>query len=163
MLKSPAHTSRIKLLLELFPEAKFVHIHRHPYAVLQSARHTVLKVSPWWTLQRNDHRELDDRVIRQYQEIYDAFFEERGLIAKGHFHELSFEELERDPIGRLRQAYEALDLPPFDHVEPALRRYLTGIADYKKNTFSELPPDLRARAARAWRRCFEEWRYSTGT
>jgi hypothetical protein len=160
VLKSPAHTSRIKLLLELFPEAKFVHIHRHPYAVLQSARHTVLKVTPWWTLQRNDFSDLDDKIIRQYQELYDAFFEQRGLIPEGHLHELSFDELERDPIGQLRQVYEALDLPPFDHVEPALRRYLNRIAGYKKNTFSELPPAFQASAATACRRCFEEWGYS---
>src|SRR5262249_20681564 len=46
VLKSPGHTCRIRLLLEMFPGAKFVHIHRHPYAVFQSARHTVLKISP---------------------------------------------------------------------------------------------------------------------
>src|SRR5262249_56480059 len=55
VLKSPGHTGRIRLLLELFPDARFVHIHRNPYAVFQSARHTVLKASPWWALQRSDH------------------------------------------------------------------------------------------------------------
>ena len=112
VLKSPAHTGRIRLLLELFPNAKFVHIHRHPYAVLQSARHTVLKVTPWWTFQHPDFSGLDGAAIRSYQEICEAFFEERALIPAGHFHELSFEELEADPIGQLCSAYEALDLPP---------------------------------------------------
>jgi hypothetical protein len=160
VLKSPAHTSRIRLLLELFPDAKFLHIHRHPYAVLQSAMHTVLKVAPWWALQRNDFSHLDDRTIRQYQEIYDAFFEERNLISQGHFHELSFADLEGDPIGQMRQAYEALDLPAFSHVEPALGRYMNSIAGYKKNTFSDLSPEFRAKAATACRRCFEKWGYS---
>jgi hypothetical protein len=163
VLKSPAHTSRIRLLLELFPGAKFVHIHRHPYTVLKSARHTVLKTSPWLALQRTDYSDLDDRIIGQYQEVYEAFFEERDLIPQGHFHELSFEELERDPIDRLRDVYEALDLPSFSHVEPSLRRYLSTIADYKKNTFSELSPAFQTKAAKACRRCFEEWGYSAET
>jgi hypothetical protein len=119
-----------------------------------------LKVTPWWALQSNDFRDLDNRTIRQYQEIYDAFFEERNLIPEGHFHELSFAVLERDPIGQLRRAYDALDLPAFSHVAPALGRYLNSIAGYKKNTFSDLSPEFQAKAAIACRRCFEEWGYS---
>ena len=33
VLKSPAHTGRVRLLLEAFPEARFIHIHRNPYDV----------------------------------------------------------------------------------------------------------------------------------
>ena len=44
LLKSPPHTCRIKLLLGLFPEARFVHIHRDPFAVYQSMRHTLSRV-----------------------------------------------------------------------------------------------------------------------
>jgi hypothetical protein len=56
--------------------------------------------------------------------------------------------------------YEALSLPDFGHVEPGLRRYLASIAVYRKNTFPDLPAELRARVAREWRRCFEEWGYA---
>ena len=34
--QSPAHTARLKLLHELFPEAKFIHISRNPFEVYQS-------------------------------------------------------------------------------------------------------------------------------
>src|SRR5258708_2723896 len=34
ILKSPTHTCRIKTLLEMFPEAPFVHIRRDPYSLL---------------------------------------------------------------------------------------------------------------------------------
>ena len=39
LLKSPVHTARVKLLLELFPDAQFVYVHRHPEEVYQSACH----------------------------------------------------------------------------------------------------------------------------
>jgi hypothetical protein len=100
-----------------------------------------------------------ERSLRQYREVYDVFFEERGLIPKGHFHEIGFEALEADPIGQVRGMYEALALPDFGHVEPALRRYLAAIAGYRKNTLPELPAELRSRLAREWRRCFDEWGY----
>jgi hypothetical protein len=160
VLKSPGHTCRIRLLLELFPEAKFVHIHRNPYDVFRSTRHTVRTVTPWWALQRPDYSDLEERSLRQYREVYEAFFEERGLIPKGHFHEIGFEALEADPIGQVRGIYEALALPDFRQVEPALRRYVASLSGYKKNTLPELPAELRSRVAREWRRCFDEWGYS---
>ena len=38
LLKSPPHTGRIALLLKMFPDARFVHIHRDPFAVFRSTR-----------------------------------------------------------------------------------------------------------------------------
>jgi omega-hydroxy-beta-dihydromenaquinone-9 sulfotransferase len=159
VLKSPGHTCRIKLLLELFPDAKFVHIRRNPYEVFQSTIHTVRKVTPWWALQRPDYSNLENRTLRQYKEVYDTFFEESRLIPDGHFHEIRFESLEADPIGQVRSIYKALSLPDFGYVEPSLRRYLDSIAGYKKNKLPELAADLRLRVASEWRKCFEEWGY----
>ena len=37
LLKSPVHTARVSLLLEIFPNAKFVMCHRNPYAIFTSS------------------------------------------------------------------------------------------------------------------------------
>ena len=161
VLKSPGHTARIKLLLELYPDAKFVHIHRNPYDVHRSTRHLVRAVLPWVTLQRPDLADLEAKAIPKYKETYDAFFEERPLIPPGHFHELAFEDLEADPMGQIRTLYERLSLPDFGHVEPRLREYLGSVSDYKKNEHPGLPIDLKERLAREWQRCFKEWGYLT--
>jgi hypothetical protein len=161
IVKSPAHTGRIKLLLEMFPGAKFVHIHRDPFTVFQSFVHTHETGLPYGRLQRTDRFDWVGRVIRQYKELYEAFFEQRALIPPGHFHELRFEDLERDPVGEVRKLYEALRLPDFGHVEPALRQYADSQKGYRKNVFPELPPDLRRGVATEWRRCFDEWGYLT--
>jgi hypothetical protein len=159
ILKSPTHTGRIRLLLEMFPEARFVHIHRDPCTVFQSFVHTYQTGLPFGRLQRTDAVDWSERVIRQYRELYDAFFEERGLIPAGHFHELGYADLEKGPLGEMRKLYEALDLPAFAHVEPALRAYLDSLSGYRKNVFPELAPELRRRIASEWRRCFDEWGY----
>ena len=161
VLKSPAHTGRIKLLLEMFPDAKFVHIRRDPYAVFQSMLRTYATGLPWGRLQETDRFDWTGRIIRQYRELYDAFFEERALIPAGHFHEVCFEELERDPIDEVRRLYEALGLPAFEGVEPELRRYVNSLGGYRKNAFLALPPDQRRRVAAEWQRCFQEWGYRT--
>jgi hypothetical protein len=161
LLKSPGHTCRVKMLLELFPGAKFVHIYRDPHAVFQSTRHMMRKAWPWWCLQRPDESNLDDRIVSQYKEVFEVFFEERGLIPPGHLHEVCFEELEQDPIGQLQRLYERLDLPDFASVEPVLRGYLRSLAGYKKNTFPELSANVCDRLAREWQDCFEKWGYPT--
>jgi hypothetical protein len=159
ILKSPPHTCRIRLLLDMFPDARFVHIHRDPYTVFQSFIHTYTTGLPFARLQRTSEVDWIERVIRQYKELYAAFFEERCLIAAGHFHELGFEALEEDPVGEVRKLYEALGLPEFAKVEPPLRRYVDSLSGYRKNTFPELAPDVRRRIAREWGGCFAEWGY----
>jgi hypothetical protein len=158
VLKSPLHTGRIRLLLEVFPEAKFVHIHRDPYVVFQSARHTVVQFRRLSGLQRS-RLDVDDPTIRYYQDATDAFFEEKTLIPSERFHELRFADLERDPIGEMRKAYEALGLPEFGYVEPAMAKYLASLTGYEKNTYGPLAPEHRARISREWRRSFEAWGY----
>lgn len=162
VLKSPPHTARIRLLLEMFPAAKFVHIHRNPQVVFQSTRRLLLKLLDVQSLQQPPAEGLDDHILAQYNEMYDAFFEDRRLIPEGQYHELAFERLERDPVGEIRALYEALDLPTFASFEPALCKYVDSLVGYKKNTFPELPPELKARIGTTWNRCFEEWGYAAG-
>jgi omega-hydroxy-beta-dihydromenaquinone-9 sulfotransferase len=161
VLKSPPHTARIRPLLEIFPEAKFLHIHRDPYAVFQSMLRLVNDSSRRQRLQRPRHETLEDLVLRWYYSMYEAFFEDRGLIPKGRFHEIRFEELERDVVEVMRHSYEALDLPTFGDVEPEIRRYAAAIKGYQKTVHDPLERSLRERIARECGRCFEEWGYST--
>lgn len=158
ILKSPAHTGRLGVLLELFPDAKFVHIHRDPYTVFQSSLHTWRKVKVFWGLQDVDVDE--ERVLRDYVELYDAFFAERHRLAAPNFCEVRFEDLEREPLAQMKRIYETLSLPDFGYVEPALRRYLETIAGYSRNRFPPLAEEMRQRVACEWSRSFTEWGYA---
>lgn len=161
LLKSPPHTARIRLLLEMFPKARFIHICRNPYTVFQSTQRQIGVSLRTMGLQRTDGHAIDDRIIRRYRIIYDAFFEERDLIPDGQFHEVRFEELERNPLREVENIYEGLNVPGFTTVQPALQRYLDSIAHYRKNEYLELPASLRCTIARVWHRSFEEWGYPT--
>src|SRR6266508_944781 len=77
VLKSPPHTCRIKVLLEMFPQARFVHIHRDPYTVFQSSRKMFRASFTVSGVQRLGLEDVDDWTLRQYRAMYDAFFEER--------------------------------------------------------------------------------------
>jgi hypothetical protein len=160
LLKSPPHTGRVRLLLELFPDARFVSIHRNPYAVFQSTRHLNATLTHSLQFQRPGKDDPDEAVLRRYRLLHDAFFDERGLIPDGHFHELGFDELEREPLVAVRRLYERLGLPGFDEVRPALEDYVRGQSGYRKNRYDDVTPAQRARIGREWSRSFEQWGYA---
>jgi hypothetical protein len=159
ILKSPPNTGRIRLLLDVFPDARFVHIHRDPYTVYKSTRH--LHVSSWKTFafQKLDESSLRERILHGYEDMFDAFFAERSLIPPGRFAEVAFNELESDPVGQVERIYGELGLPAFGDVKPKVEDYVRSLEGYKKNKHTELPEDLRAEIARRWRRSFDEWGY----
>ena len=157
VLKSTGHISRIKFLLELFPDAKFVHIHRNPFAVFLSSLHAGTRVIPYWTLQKSEPS--IDRIISDYAEAYDAFLDQRHLIPDDNLCEVAFSDLESDPVAEMRRIYDSLQLPSFEYVEPTLRDYLLSIDGYQRNRFPELSEEMRERIAREWSRSFQELGY----
>jgi hypothetical protein len=159
VLKSPTHTCRIRLLLELFPDARFIHIHRNPYAVFLSNRGRHDFAVGYSRLQRSSTTN-DEMFIRRYQEMYDVFFAERQLIPASQYHELAFEDLEKDPMGQLRETYAKLGLPEFTAIENSLAGHMRTQSAYKKNQHVDIAAPLRSRIGSAWRRSFEEWGYA---
>ncbi|MGJ8638643.1 MAG: sulfotransferase family protein [Opitutaceae bacterium] len=158
--KSPPHTARIRLLLEMFPQAKFIHIHRDPYEVFQSTVNLYKKTLEGWSINPIPEQDVEALVFSYYNEMYAAFNEQRDLIPPGNFHELSFEDLETDPFRALELIYENLDLGDFEKATPALQTYIESLSNYQKNDYPELDPALKERIDSSWSHHFEQFGYS---
>lgn len=159
ILKSPAHTARIDLLLDAFPNARFVNIHRNPYHVFRSTVH-YFDTAVWYSyLQLPDRSKVVDTILIRYQNTCGAFFDQRSNIPAGRFHELSYDELERDPVGAVEGIYAGLSLGDFEAARPELEDYVSTLAEYKKNTYDDLDPETKELVAEKWARSFEEWGY----
>ncbi|MGL5095241.1 MAG: sulfotransferase family protein, partial [Planctomycetia bacterium] len=159
VLKSPPHTARIKLILETFPDAKFIHIHRTPYKVLPSTKRMLEMFLHTTQLQSFDFSTVEDHVFRQYREMYDAFFEQRSLIPDDRFFEVGFNDLQREPLARLEALYDRLSLPDFAEARPHVEKHLTAVKDYQKNTYPEMPLETRRRIKTEWGRTLDAWGY----
>ena len=159
LLKSPPHTARIRLLLEMFPDAKFVHIHRDPEEVFVSFRH-YYDTAMWHTyLQRPDRSRIDDEIFQRYRDLFTAFFADRDLIPPGNFHEVSFGALERDPIATVRGVYQALSLEGADQALPRIQAYAETLKGYEKNRFTALDEATRQRIKAEWSPFYERLGY----
>jgi len=157
VLKSPIHTGRIKILLKLFPNARFIHVYRDPYTVFQSTRRLYKKMLPTTALQKIDFNEWDSFILRNYKCMYDSFFRDKNLIPQNSFYEISFEEFEKNILKNFKNIYNKLNIPNFEIVEPKIREYITTISNYKKNDHKPLEIDIKNKLRKEWAKNFQEW------
>jgi len=159
VLKSPVNSGRISTLLELFPDAKFIHIYRNPYDTFLSTMWVYKTVLPRSQLQTIGLDQIEAYVLRFYTQLVQKFLADRALIPAGNLVEVRFEDLEAAPLDQLRKVYERLSLPGFGEAQPAFHAYLASIADYQKNRY-ELNDEVIAKVNRHWRFAFDEWGYT---
>jgi len=158
VLKNPANTARIGLLLRMFPDAKFVHIHRSPYEVFASTRHLHRRLLPLTGMQPFDGNGPPSMVLDVYAAMMRQFLAERPLIPQGNLVEVAYADLERDPLGQLRRIYETLGLPGHGEFAPAAAAYLAGLGGYRKNRL-ELSATERRQIEERWAFAFEAFGY----
>jgi len=132
--KNPPHTGRVKVLLDLFPEAKFIHIHRNPIEVFLSTQNFFNKMLPHLQLQNFSQEEIDDVVLKIYKNLMQDYFFQKNLIPQGNLIEVPFEQLEENPMIVLKNIYEELNLKGFEIAQPEFQKYVERMKSYKKNT-----------------------------
>jgi hypothetical protein len=159
VLKNPANSGRLGAVLDLFPEAKFIHIYRNPYDVFASTRHLWQTLLPRSQVQVTNGEQIEARVLRFYRQLMQKYLADKARIPAGSLVEVRFEDLEAAPLAQLQRVYERLDLPGFARAEPAFRAYLTSVAGYRKNQY-ELDDRVIARVNEHWRFGFDEWGYA---
>jgi LPS sulfotransferase NodH len=135
VLKSPTHTARVRTLLEMFPNAKFVHIVRDPLVVIPSTQKTWNSLADFFCLQLRRANYSMESIIDRFLRMDDAFETDRALFRPGQFHEMRYEDLIADPLGAMRGVYEALGLPGFEELRPSLEQYFEKAKGYRTNRF----------------------------
>jgi len=135
LLKNCANSGRIRILLDRFPTARFIHIHRNPYEVFLSTQHmhrTVLGTSQMQSIEDLDIR---DNVLRNYEELIRHLITVREEISSNRIVEVPFDALEREPLEQLERIYRVLELDGFRTARPQFERYLKAVSGYQKNEY----------------------------
>jgi omega-hydroxy-beta-dihydromenaquinone-9 sulfotransferase len=158
LLKSPPHTGRIRILLELFPQAQFVHIVRNPYDVYMSTHKLWRDSFSYSCLQIPEPQAIDEIILEWYTELFDLFERDRCLIPQGALHEIRFEDLDENPVGTMAGIYDGLGLEGFGKTELKLRRYLESLKGYEKNVHALGEAD-REKIYKSWKRTFDNYGY----
>ena len=91
--KNPVNTARIPMLLEMYPEAKFIHICRNPVDVILSTRHFFSKMMPGLSLHKVDLDKVNEDIYHIYDRMMHDYFDTRSMIAAKNLVEVKYEEL----------------------------------------------------------------------
>lgn len=161
LLKCPPHTARVKVLRQLFPQARFVHIVRDPFAVIPSTLRLWHTVFDGLGLQKPTYAGLEDYVFENFRRVYERLEQDRHLLPPDQFHELRYEELVADPLREVSAIYDHLELGGFEQLRPALATYLATLRDYQPNRH-EVSPELRAGIVRNCAAMMQRFGYAAG-
>jgi hypothetical protein len=108
-LKTPVHMFALDALVEAYPSAKFLWSHRDPAKVLASVCSLIQYVRSW-SSDRDDAKELGAEQLDCWAEGVRRAMEFRKRFGDSRFVDVSFADLQRDPIGTLERNYERLSL-----------------------------------------------------
>ena len=162
VLKTPLHTARVRALLAMFPNARFVHVVRDPYAIFPSMMHTWRQLYRWEGVQAPRYDGLEDQVLDAFERMYRVFDEDIQLLPPGSFCEVRYEDLKRDMVGEVGRIYEQLGLGGFEQAVPAIEKYAANRESYATNRF-ELAPELRDRITERWQGYLQKYGYEQRT
>jgi hypothetical protein len=123
ILKAPAHMFFAPALLSIYPDAKFVQLHRDPIDAVASVSSLVT------ILRRVFSDSVDPIQVGQDATVYwsDAlktFLQARDQLPAGRVCDLHYEEVRRDPIAAAQRVYEHFDWKLQPEAEQKMRTTL---------------------------------------
>jgi len=159
LVKNPVYTGLVAEILEIWPDARFVHIYRNPYVVFQSTRSFYRRLLPRFALQPYREDMADALVLEAYPRMLEKLESDTRDLPDDRFLTVRFEDLEAHPLATLGRIYERLELPGFEAVKPTFEAYLGGVRDYRKNRYG-FSEELMDAVDRHWGRYVEAWGYA---
>ena len=159
MIKNPVYTARADLLLQMWPEAQFVHIHRNPYKIFVSMRNFYEKLFEQFALQPYGQVDIDEVIFATYERMMDKLAADTAELPAERIIHMRYDDLQEAPLSSLDRIYSQLGWSGFEADRPVFDAYLQSVADYQKNVFS-MPQALQDRIRARWGRFIDQWDYA---
>ena len=159
VLKSPPNTARIKILLSLFPNAKFIFIHRNPYEVYLSNKKFWKVTQSVYAVGGTRSVNVNSIILETYSKMMQRYLLEKDLIPEGQLVEIPYEELIQKPLESIRKIYETIYLDDFDYCENKMKSFVERQKSYVRLKH-EIPADERKVVTEKFEPFFKYWNYS---
>jgi len=149
VFKSPPHGFKLRLLLSMFPRARYVVIERNPYEVFASNLKLWRTLLNMYAVESSSPDEIERFVLAAYLIHEEAIAEGTKIADAGRLAFVRYEELASDPIGQIKRLYEELELGDFDGVRALMEKYLVRVTGHTRNRFT-LSPAQKVRVEDSW-------------
>jgi hypothetical protein len=158
VLKSPPQTARISLLLSLYPNAKFIFIHRNPYEVYLSNKHFWKVTRSIYALGGIGSIDVNAVILDTYSKITDRYLKEKALVPEGQLVEVPYEDLIQHPMESIRKIYEAVHIGEFSHCENKMKVFVDRQRNFVRLKH-EIPADERKQVSQVLEPYVKYWNY----
>ena len=135
VIKNPLNTGKIKLLLEMYPDAKFIHIYRNPIVTYLSTDKFYKSLLPATHLQEYEDEYISKKIVLNYKNLMQDYFNARDLIPKENLYEIKFEEFEQDNMLHMKEIYDQFSLESWEAAKPHFEDYVNAQKHYQKNSY----------------------------
>ena len=154
VIKNPVNTGRARLLMEQYPDGRFLHIYRNPYVVFLSTKKFFIELMPTLWLHEISISDIEEMILSKYVEFMEKFESERDE----RILDICFEDFEQDPVNILENIYKKMDMEDFEEVRPHLEAYAKKQKGYKKNKYSISRREAQLVKER-WGKFLRRWNY----
>jgi hypothetical protein len=158
LIKNPGDTGRIKHLLDIYPGAKFIFLHRNPYEVFYSNLKLWKQVINTVALQSVSEKEQRDIVLHLYSKLHQGYIDQTALLRPDQLVEVSHQQIVESPHNTLRAIYNQLELPGFDKAMPHTRDFLEQLPPWRNSDYPYHPEDIMEINTH-WDFVFDLWSY----
>jgi hypothetical protein len=158
--KSLVNSGRINLLLEMFPDAKFIFIYRNPYKLFLSTK-KLYKTFIFKNMAFHDitDEKLEENILTCAKIGFKKYFNDRNLIKKGNLVEVKFEDFVKTPVEDLKKIYEILNIDKFEKYQAEFKNFAKAYENYKQDKYN-ISDELRERIYNKLKIVFDEFNYS---
>jgi hypothetical protein len=158
VLKSPPHTARIKLLLSLFPKAKFIFIHRNPYEVYFSNKKFWKVTQSNYAVGGTESVDVNSIILDTYSKMMHRYLLEKDLIPEGQLVEIPYEDIIQKPMESMQKIYETIHLEDFGYCENRLKSFVEQQKSFVRLQY-EMPAEERKVITEKFERFIRYWNY----
>jgi len=136
LIKNPFHSLRLDVLNEIFPKARYIHIMRHPHKVVPSTIRMWDIVGTQNAMNTRWIKPEIKEVSEHLNSMVIKIDKDLKKLPNEKYFELKFEDLETDPIDRIKQIYKHFNVEFSEEFEEQMKNFLISVSNYQKNKYS---------------------------
>ena len=143
VLKNPFHSTRIKLLKNIFPKAKFIHIYRDPTKVIPSTIRMWKIEGKHNCLREGTIAPSLDNAIVLYDKMLSKIKNDLDELSADDYCSIRFRDLRNDPVATLCDALNSIDVTLNEEQLESLETFTDSVKNYKQNSYSLSKEQIR--------------------
>lgn len=160
LLKNPAHTARLDVLPEMYPQAKFINIHRNPYDVFYSMQKFMRIILPKYCVQAPlSIEEMQDQILSMYKILYTTYIKQKETIPKESLIEIRYEDFIKDPQPYIERIYKTLEIDGYEQAKQHITQYIASQRSFKTSNY-QMDETLKNRIYKELSFAFSYFNYS---